>query len=246
MSEPPSSVDDDLVAGFWRWVKQPHWSVAAPILLVAFTGVFAWQIFLSGSEVDQGLLDLSIAYREARPLEARLASFIYAPYLGGRVQRNEQQFKAAEKTLMAQADKQKTAATLYGLGKLYLAQGKFDSAIEQFQSALKSEATSSALHNDLGVALMEKAWQARTDTQLVDFTVSRAHWEQAMQADRNATEPLFNRALSLQRQGMWAQAEEAWQVYLKNDVRSAWATEAKRYLEESGEKKKQLPASAGN
>ncbi|MFN7929451.1 MAG: hypothetical protein U0Y68_16185 [Blastocatellia bacterium] len=242
MSE-PSSVNDDFVASFWHWVKRPHWSVAAPILLVAFTGVFAWQIFLSGSALDEGLSELSAAYRDARPLEARLAGFSYAPYTGGRVQANEQKCKTAERIFAAQMDKQKTAAAFYALGKLSLAQGKFDSALEQFDAALKSDAQLAALHNDLGVALMEKAWQARGN-QPIDFTASRTHWEHAMQADRNATEPLFNQALSLQRQGMWEQAEAAWQLYLKNDVRSGWATEAKRYLEEITGKRKQPPTAA--
>lgn len=232
MNEPPSTVDDDFVASFWRWVKRPHWSVAAPILLVAFTGVFAWQIFLSGSELDQGLLELSAAYRAARPFEARLTAFSYAPYAGGRTQRNEQTFKTAEGILSAQADKLKTPAAFYARGKLALAQGQFDSALQQFEAALQGDANLAVLHNDFGVALMEKAWQARTGNQAVDFTASRTHWEQAMQADRHATEPLFNRALSFQRQGLWEQAEAAWQLYLKNDMRSGWATEAKRYLEE--------------
>jgi hypothetical protein len=44
---------------------------------------------------------------------------------------------------------------------------------------------------------------------------------------------LFNLALLEFRQGLWKQAEERWQLYLKNDERSGWAQEAKTYLNRS-------------
>ena len=241
MNEPPSTTDTGFSRSFWQWVKRPQWSVAAPILLVVFTGVFVWQIFLSPSEVDHGLAELSAAYREARPLEARLAGFSYAPYTDGVVKINENKFKLAEGVLATAANKLKTPAALYALGKLHLAQRKFAEAIQQFEAALKSEANNPALHNDLGVARMEKAWLQRAGNNPVDFTQSRAHLEHAINLDRNATEPLFNLALLQTRQGFWEQAEESWKTYLRNDVRSSWAAEAKRYLSEIEAKKKQLP-----
>lgn len=238
MNEPPSTSDLGFNFSFWQWVKRFHWSVAAPILLIVFTGVFAWQIFLSSSEVDQGLAQLSAAYREARPLEARLAGFSYAPYSNGVVNINENQFKQAERLLLAQADKGKTPAALYALGKFHLANRKFDEALRWFDAALKGEPNNAALHNDMGIALMEKAWLERANNHSLDFTPSQVHWEQAIKSDRNALEPLFNLALSQQRQGLWERAEESWKTYLQNDMRSSWAAEAKRYLAEIEEKKK--------
>lgn len=209
-----------------------------PILLIAFTGVFAWQIFLSQSEVDQGLAELRAAYREARPLEARLADFSYAPYSNGLVKFNENKFKLAEGILSTQAEKLKTPAALYALGKFHLAHRKFDEAIQQFEAALKSDANNTALQNDLGVALMEKAWLEQAGNNSADFTQSRTYLERAIKSDRNAMEPLFNLALLQYRQGLWEQAGESWKTYLKNDLRSSWAEEAKRYLREVEEKKK--------
>lgn len=241
MNKPPSTADARVSRSFWQWVKRLHWSAAAPILLVVFTGIFAWQIFLSPSEVDRGLAELSAAYREARPLEARLAGFSYAPYINGGVKINEHKFKLAEDSLALAANKLKTPAALYALGKFHLAQRNFDKAIEQFEAALKGEANNPALQNDLGVARMEKAWLEHAGKQPLDFSQSQGHLEQAIKLDRNATEPLFNLALLQARQGFWEQAEGSWQTYLKNDGRSNWASEAKRYLSEI-EAKKQQPS----
>lgn len=232
MNAPPSTSEPGFGFSFWQWVKRPRWSVIVPILLVAFTGVFAWQIFLSSSEVDQGLTELNAAYREARPLEARLAGFSYAPYSEGQVKINGNKLKLAESLFSAQAAKEKTPEVLYALGKFHLAQRKFDEAVEEFETALKSDAKNPALQNDFGVALMEKAWRQRTGNQPVDLTTSRVWLEQAIKFDRNALEPLFNLALLQQRQGLWEQAQESWKTYLKNDLRSNWAAEAKRYLSE--------------
>ena len=238
MNEPPSTSASELNASFWQWVKRPHWSVAAPILLIAFTGVFAWQIFLSPSPVDQGVIELRAAFRAARPLEARLAGFSYAPYSDGVAKVNEQNLKVATELLTTQAEKLKTPAALYALGKLHLARRQFADALSQFEAALKGNPNQAALQNDMGVALMEKAWLARTGNRPIEFSDSRKFFEEAIRLDRDALEPLFNLALLAHRQGLWAQAEEGWKTYLKNDVRSTWAEEAKRYLNEIQEKRK--------
>lgn len=237
MDAPPSS-EAGFGTSFWHWVKRPHWSVAAPVLLIAFAGIFIWQIFLSTSEVDQGLTELSAAYRDARPLEARLAGFSYAPYDKGVVKVNDNKFRMAAALLSAQAEKLKTPVALSALGKFHLAQRQFEAAMQQFEAALKGDASKFELQNDLGVALMEKSWLEADGHKPADLIEGRAHLEQAIKLDRNALEPLFNLALLQQRQGLWGQAAESWKMYLKNDVRSSWAAEARRYLSEIETKKK--------
>ena len=46
---------------------------------------------------------------------------------------------------------------LHELGRVYLAEKNFDDAIKQFEKAVKLAPNNAKLHNDLGVALMEKA-----------------------------------------------------------------------------------------
>jgi tetratricopeptide (TPR) repeat protein len=244
MNQSPSISASGFGASIWQWMRRPRWSVVAPLLLVAFTGVFAWQIFLSQSEVEQGLIELNAAYREARPLEARIAGFSYAPYARGESKFNENKLKLAETILSTQVDKLKSPAAWQAQGKYYLAKGKFDEAIQQFVAALQGVPNPAPLHNDFGVALLEKAEKARreqTQAYAAELLQSRAHLEQAIQLDRNALEPLFNLALLYHRQGLWEQAEASWQTYLKNDTRSRWAEEAKHYLSEIAEKKKSAP-----
>jgi tetratricopeptide (TPR) repeat protein len=239
----PSTTESGTESGFgalfWQWVRRPRWSVAAPLLLIAFTGVFAWQIFLSSSEVDQGLIELNAAYREARPIEARITGFSYAPFSSGTAKINEGKLTLAESILSPQTDKPPSPMASYAFGKFLLAKGKFGEAIRQFETALKNGSNNASLHNDLAVALMEEAFPQPADRKSDYFAQSRAHLEQAIKLDRNALEPLFNLALLYHRQGLWGQAEESWQTYLKNDTRSGWAEEAKRYLNETEAKKKQ-------
>jgi tetratricopeptide (TPR) repeat protein len=241
MNQPQSTSEPGFGALFWQWVRRPRWSVVAPLLLIAFTGVFAWQIFLSQSEVEQGLIELNAAYREARPIEARLAGFSYAPYSGGAVKVNGDNLKRAESILFTQAKKSKTPAALYALGKFHLVNTNFDEAIQQFEAAGKRDPNNALLHNDFGVALMEKASRQQEGNPSADLAQSRVHLEQATKLDRNAMEPLFNLALLNHRLGLWEQAKEDWQTYLKNDTRSRWAEEAKQYLSEVEERKQQTP-----
>ena len=226
-SEPPK-VELGFQALLWQWLRRPGWSVIAPVLLIAFAGVFVWQIFLSQTDLDKGLAALNATYRSARPLEARIAGFGYAPWGAildtGAV--NEQGLKSAEDFLFIHTKHLNTAAVLHARGKFQLAQRNFAEAIQQFEAALKLEANNAELHNDLGVAWLEKATLGASRY----FAQSRTHLEQALQHDRRNLAALFNLALLDFRQGLWKQAEEGWELYLTNDARSGWAQEAKNYL----------------
>ena len=227
-------VELDFRAWFWRWLRRPGWSVILPVLLIAFTGVFAWKIFFSQSELDKGLAALKATYRVARPIEARIAAFGYAPFDAGESRFDENQFKRAEDWLWGQTKDLNTPAFLHARGQFQLARRRFDEAIEQFDAALKPDPNNAQLHNDLGAAWLEKATHERTSPQSSQqFGQSRQHLERALQFDPNNLEALFNLALLEFRQGLWKQAEMRWQLYLKKDERSGWAQEAKTYLNRS-------------
>lgn len=215
----------------WHWLRRPGWSVVAPVLLTAFTGVFAWQIFFSQSELEKGLAALNAIHRTARPLEARISGLGYVPYDNGNVKFDEQKFKMAEDFLVVQIRPLSTPAARHARGKFHLVTNKPEEAFREFEAALKLDPNNAQLHNDLGVAWLEKATRERTSPEASQhFAQSRAHLEQALQHDRRNLEALFNLALLDFRQGLWKQSEESWQLYLKNDERSGWAQEAKTYL----------------
>ena len=227
-------VELDFRAWFWRWLRRPGWSVILPVLLIVFTGVFAWQIFFSQSELDKGLTALKATYRTARPVEARIAAFGYAPFEAGASRFDENQLKRAEDWLLVKTKDLHTPALLHARGQFHLARGSFDNAIQQFEAALKLDPNNAPLHSDLGVAWLEKATHDRASSQSNQlFAQSRQHLEQALQLDANHLEALFNLALLEFRQSLWKQAEERWQLYLKKDERSGWAQEAKTYLNRS-------------
>lgn len=231
MAATEPEADLDFRALLSRWLRRPGWSVIAPILLIAFAGVFAWQIFFSQSKLNKGLAALNGSYRQGRPLEARLAGFGYAPFRDSGGKANEQSLKQAEEILFTQIKQPDTSTTLHARGQFYIAMHKFDEAIQQFDTALKLEANNAQILNDLGIAWMEKATQNKSSPDAnKQFAQSRIHLEQALQHDPRSLEALFNLALLDFRQGRWKAAEERWQVYLKNDERSAWAGEAKTYL----------------
>src|SRR5882724_9278922 len=67
----------------WGWAQAFFSSplrVAVLALVVLGIVVGGWRIFFHQSDVDKGLLALNSAYREQRPLEARISSFSYAPF----------------------------------------------------------------------------------------------------------------------------------------------------------------------
>lgn len=229
-SEQPK-VEPGFRASLWQWLQRPQWSVAAPILLIVFTGAFAWQIFFSQTDLDKGLAALNATYRTARPFEARIAGFSYAPYSPGTATLDENKFKSAEEFLFIQSKPLNTPAALFARGKFKLANHKLDEARQQFEAALKLDPNNAQLHNDLGVAWLEKATLQRTAPDASQqFAQSRTHLEQALQLDRHNLEALFNLALLDFRQGLWKQAEAGWELYLTKDTRSGWAQEAKNYL----------------
>jgi CHAT domain-containing protein len=246
--DPVADSARDFLTLLRQLVRKPSWGVVVPALLVVFVGVFAWKVFFSQSELDKGLATLKAAYREQRPIESRIASFSYAPFIVTRGDETTKvdgvKAKLAERILLDQADQLKNAAAFYALGKLHLSQRKFEDAIQQFEAALKTDPDNAQLHNDLAAALMEKAlWestQPNAGQSLETYAQSREHLEKALQLDSRLLDALFNLALWQQRQRLWAQAEESWQKYLEKDSRSRWAEDAQQYLKEARARKNQV------
>lgn len=231
MATEPSNSELGFRASFWQWLRRPQWSLVAPLLLIVFTGAFAWQIFFSQTALDQGLTALHATYRAGRPFAARLAGVGYAPYEQGKRIFDEQQWKLAEEFLFTRTPHLNTPAALHARGKFKLTTQLFDEAIQQFEAALKLDPNNAQLHNDLGVAWLEKATLHRTTPDASQqFLQSRKHLEQALQHDHRNLEALFNLALLDFRQGLWKEAEAGWDLYLTKDARSGWAQEAKNYL----------------
>ena len=122
---------------------------------------------------------------------------------------------------LEQAVKDKPAPEAHhALGKVYLAQGKLDEAIREFERSLSGNQNQAQVYNDLGVAWLEKS----------DFNRSLESFNKALQLDGDSLEALFNRALCYEKQSRFDEAKTDWNEYLKRDSTSAWADEARRHL----------------
>ncbi|MGH9969810.1 MAG: CHAT domain-containing protein [Pyrinomonadaceae bacterium] len=234
---------------FFNIWRQPlpasSWAIAAAAVVVLGLGFAIWRGFFVQSDVEKGLVALNAAYREQRPIEARISNFDYAPYSvtrgNGTERGTESELRLAELTLLDALKNKSTPAVHHALGKVYLANRNFDRAIEQFEEALKSDPNNAQLASDLGAAHLEKA--------KIDFPRGRANptspelgkgmeelarsleaLNKALELNPNLLEALFNRALVYQEMLLPRQAQEDWKKYLEKDGNSKWADEARRHL----------------
>src|SRR5256885_508849 len=101
----------------WRW---PRFFSASPLraatfaALILVAGLGVWRIFFYQSDLDRGLVALNAAYREHRPVEARITQLSYAPFLttrgSGPNNVNDAERQRAELTLLEALHKDPTSA----------------------------------------------------------------------------------------------------------------------------------------
>lgn len=230
---------------WWTKLFQPRWKIAAFAVLTLVAGLAVWHAFLSRSPVDRGLLALNMAYKQQRPLEARVTGMSYAPHSGRRGGETENvDYRArdlSQSLLLGAASSNPNPYTLHALGRLYLMQKEFDKAILQFQEALKSSPDEALLHADLGAALLEQAkvlLERGEDGKIMEkLAESQEHLNTALRLNPSLPEATFNKALVLEELMLPEQAREAWQRYLELDPNSEWSKEAQRHLQSSGYRK---------
>jgi CHAT domain-containing protein/lipoprotein NlpI len=215
--------------------------IAASILLVVGLGV--WWKFSNQSQVDRGLLALRTAYRDQRPVEARVSDFDYAPTSRGVSEVNSLQRDLAMGLLTQAAVDNPSAPSHHALGQYYITQHQFDKAIEQLKASLVQDPQNARAHSDLGVALFELGKQANANNDegvaLKHFVESHTHLKKAVELDPSLQEAQFNLGLVLERMGLPQAAEENWRKYLEKDSTSPWANEARQRLQALQERQKE-------
>ena len=215
---------------------------AAAIILVGIA-LGIWRIFFYQSDVSKGIAALAYAYREQRPVEARITGFDYAPAAntrGGEEKVDRVARNRAERILLDEVSEHPNAASYHALGRLYLAERKFDDAIAQFEEALKTDPNNAQLHSDYGAALMEKGKADESSetpgNSVEEIANALQHFTKALELNGNLLEPLFNRSLCLQQLKLLQQAQESWREYLRRDSSSKWADEARQNLKQLEER----------
>jgi CHAT domain-containing protein/tetratricopeptide (TPR) repeat protein len=228
---------------WWTRLFQPPWKIAAFAALILVAGLGVWRALLYQSPVERGLIALNVAYKQQRPLEARVIGMSYAPHSGKRGGDAENvDYRARDLSrslLLGAASDNPNASTLHALGRSYLMQKEFDKAILDFQEALKSSPDDAELHADLGAALLEQAKVLRDrgeDGKAMErLAESQQHLSTALRLNPSQLEAMFNRALVLEEFMLREQAREAWQKYLELDLHSDWAKDAQRHLQSISE-----------
>ncbi len=211
-----------------RWLPSLELRVAASILIVVGLAFGVWYATKSGeSEFDKGLAALQTAYSGNRPIQPRVSALPHATYSQTRGSsdndKRKDDLRRAELHLAEAVRTKPTPEAHHALGKVYLAQGRSDDAISEFDQALSGSKNQAQIYNDLGVAWLEKG----------DFNRSIENFNKALQLDNNLLEALFNRALAYEKQSRFDDAKTDWNAYLQRDSTSPWADEARQHLNTS-------------
>lgn len=236
---------------FGRWFKALKQLISSPIpatisaLFLVVVGLGLWRLAFYQSELDKGLVALNKAFRQERPIEARVSQIEYAPYTTTRgnesIPVNALELSRAKVHLLQAEQDRHDAATYQALGRLYLLQREPDKAIQYLERAVESDANNARIYADLGAALLEKAkleldGANQSDGKaLEDLGRSLENLNRALEIDPNLLEALFNRALVHKYQGLTEAAKADWRVYLEKDPDSQWATDARKKLRELDE-----------
>lgn len=237
------------------FASSPIGATATAVVAVAVIGFLIWRGFVYQSDLDKGLLALNEAYRQQRPVEARISNLDHAPFITTRANEpppvNTLDRQRAERFLLDAVKERPDSASYHGLGKFYLLQRDIDKAIEYLEQARKGDPNNAQIYADLGAAYLEKGKQALDIGQsadpgpgagkgLEDLGRSLEYLNRALELDPNLHEALFNRALVHQYQGLYRQAEADWRAYLEKDPNSQWAAEAQQKLNKLLEERKSL------
>jgi hypothetical protein len=206
----------------------PRWWMGA-VAAAALIAVVSIPLVRSHSSAPLAKL-VDLAPKSERVVEARLdGGFAWAPYRGpvrssdpaADVSRLKLGGAAAEVIEHAQSDS--GAAAQHAAGVAMVLVGKPDEAAARLETIAKKSGDARTW-SDLAAARYEVAMQFHRVALLPDALAAA---DQALRADGNLPEALFNRALILERMGRSAEARQAWERYLQVDSSSPWAAEAR-------------------
>jgi len=234
----------------WEWKRVffvPGWKIAVYALLALAIGFWVWQAAGNQSQLERGEEALRRAYKEQRPLEARVTGLPFLPFTITRGNQQEladyRELDEADVLFRQAVRADQSSQSLHALGRLYLVKKEFDKAIDQFKLALELDQNNARLRSDLGAALLEKAKASSSSAdereRVLALGASLDELNKALELDDKLLEAHFNRALVRQLMGLTEQAEQGWRDYLYRDPDSSWAKEVRQHLDQLEKKKKE-------
>jgi len=209
------------------------WKLAAAAAIVAI--VIAIPVFRRFTEPASPAARLvALSPRTARIVQPRLSGgFAYAPYEGpmraadAAADTRRLKLAGAAGEIVEQADRDHSPANEHAAGlALTLIERPLD-AMPRLRAAAERSPNDAHAWSDLAAATYAAALRHERPS-LYPMALDAA--DRALRIDPKLPEALFNRALTLERLGLPAQARDAWTRYLATDASSPWATEAREHL----------------
>ncbi|HET9217811.1 MAG TPA: zf-HC2 domain-containing protein [Terriglobia bacterium] len=195
--------------GTWKRVYS-GFGIAAIVVLAVFVSRLPFRQPTAEDLVQEYL-------HKNRPFNAQMSS---QPYLELAATRNPGVRPSYEGLAEEMVNR---SADAYRMGRLHLANRNFDSAVPLLEKASQASGAASEVHNDLGVAYLQRA-------QGGDFERARREFELALRADDTFKPAVFNLALLYEISGLTEQAEHQWKRYLELDSDTGWAEEVRNKL----------------
>lgn len=203
--------------------------VVAAVVLVAALALF-FVVRARRPDPVQGLVDA--APRSARSVEPRLSGgFPWAPYRvargadDGAVDDEQAKLIDAADELLERAEGDSSLRMRRATGVALVLLGRAEESIPRLR--MVAGRTSDARGwSDLAAAQYSAALAGRTAL----YPAALDSVNRALRIDGSFPEALFNRALILERAGLLAEAQAAWQRYLAVDSSSPWANEARQHV----------------
>ena len=199
----------------------PRYLVAlTAISAVLAIGTFsAWIIRQWSAEPKSAREVVELLLTQTRPFESRMAGQPHRQIVRTRGSGDP----GVSYPLIA-GEMTRLSANSHEMGRFYLLQKDFARAIAYLEIAERETGAGAAVHNDLGVAYLERGGRSSLDK-------AREEFLHALQQDKSFAAATFNLALFYERINATSQAEAQWKRYLELDSKSDWAMEARGRLQ---------------
>jgi tetratricopeptide (TPR) repeat protein len=196
----------------------------------ALSSALAW--LRPSNQAD--VAELVAAVGTQRTVEPRLTGgFAYGPVTSptrsgvSTVDASSPDVRIAVAKIEKRAMQSRNPKSLSALGEAYIAIGDGEQAVTALEEATATVAPEAKALSDLAAAYLVRFAQRNRPEDIVKAIAAA---DNAIKADPSLAEAWFNRALALERGSSSAEAQHAWDDYLRVDDRSGWADEAQYHL----------------
>jgi CHAT domain-containing protein len=198
-------------------------------LILTISGVAGWAYVHGFHSLRQELLEM---LKTTRPVEARLVGADFTPYQPGAGFLLESLTdNRTARQIEVVARRRSSSRALGNLAILKLFLGRSNEAVAVLERAVAAAPKDALLLNDLAVAYVDRADDGR---QPFDYIRALSATDRARRADPDLREPLFNRALVLERLGL-PEAKRAWADFAAIEEDFGWRAEAESHLHKLNE-----------